>query len=126
MLEIHEIPLVAIGDDGSRARDCQGWLVGFPHPLETLTGSTVEPWEKAEGVGFEPAALSRCRGPACETGALGPVPPCQESVRGKLDDLEPILLEGLQNIDEGFESNGLNNIGVYPQIVGAKNVFISL
>src|SRR5580704_3747530 len=41
---------------------------GFPRPPETLTGSTIEPWEMAEGVGFEPTMP--CGIPVFKTGAF--------------------------------------------------------
>ena len=49
------------------------------------------------------------------------VPPGRE-----LDNLEPILLERLQDIDERFEGHRFHDVAVHAEIVALVNVFIGL
>ncbi len=46
--------------------------------------------------------------------------------RRQFDNLEPVLLQGLKNVDERFESDRFDDVAVHPQIVTLKNVFVGL
>src|SRR5260370_1572518 len=47
-------------------------------------------------------------------------------VRCKIEDFKPVLPQDLGNVHQRFEGHGLNDEGVDAEVVGAKDILLSL